>query len=63
MPDPTGSDKTECEIEITPEMIAAGAAELAASDPRFQGYEDIAEEVFLAMWRLVKRAPSSAGGV
>jgi hypothetical protein len=28
MPDPTGSDKTECEIEITPDMVEAGLVHL-----------------------------------
>ena len=37
------------EIEITPEMIAAGAEELVMFDRRFDTYEDGAKEIFLAM--------------
>ena len=40
-------------------MIAAGAAELAASDPRFQDYEDVAVEVFLAMWKASRADPTA----
>ncbi len=40
---------TECEIEITPEMIRAGANELALFDNDFTSYELGAERIFMAM--------------
>jgi hypothetical protein len=36
MPDPIGSDKTECEIEITPEMIEAGVVALCSELPNYE---------------------------
>lgn len=37
------------EIEVTPEMIEAGAAELADYDERFEFREDAVMRIFLAM--------------
>ena len=55
--DRLASDKTECEIEITPEMIEAGAGFLRASlegcFPYSSNYPEFAAaEVFRAMVRL-----------
>ena len=42
------------EIEITPEMIEAGAAVVRAYDSRFEDEEGVAEEVFRQMLILAK---------
>jgi hypothetical protein len=39
----------ESEAEITPEMIEAGATELARFNPDFQSLEDGAERIYLEM--------------
>jgi hypothetical protein len=43
------------EIEITPEMIEAGAEVLDAVDMRVWDSADIAEAVFTAMWSARRR--------
>lgn len=45
------------EIEITPEMIEAGASEVAAYSPETTTAEDVAIEVFRAM--LKARSPQN----
>lgn len=42
---------TEDEIEVTPEMIEAGVAALAAHSPRFYTTDEIAASVYRAMSR------------
>jgi hypothetical protein len=37
------------EIEITPEMIRAGARELLRFDPRYESGEDAVERIYAAM--------------
>jgi hypothetical protein len=37
------------EIELTPEMIEAGALEIARGDTEFESLEEVAERVFRAM--------------
>jgi hypothetical protein len=49
MPDPTGSEKTECEIEITPEMIEAGVMAYVQRDDVFETQEEIVSRIFRAM--------------
>lgn len=39
------------EVEITPEMMAAGLREFCAYDARFEGPEDVVPEIFRAMLR------------
>jgi len=39
----------EEEIEVTPEMIAAGALEMAMFDPRVEEREDAVRGIYLAM--------------
>lgn len=39
------------EIEITPEMVEVGAHEIARFDNRFEGEEDAARRVYVAMVR------------
>ena len=51
------SKKHEDEIEITPEMIAAGAAALMAFDRRFDSLEEAVESIYRKM-ELKKRAAS-----
>lgn len=46
--EPTG-ESAESEIEITPEMIEAGAREVRAYDPAYDDPADVAERVFEAM--------------
>ena len=43
------SDHGEYEIEITPEMIEAGAQEFYAHDSRFESGEDTVRDIFAAM--------------
>jgi hypothetical protein len=55
---------TECEvdgkeIEVTPEMIEAGADILRSFNEDFESYESMAEEIFVAMISLAKRSPLS----
>jgi hypothetical protein len=45
----TNSALADAEIEITPEMIEAGAAVIASYDRRFSCPEGASEEVFRAM--------------
>jgi len=40
---------SECEMEITPEMIAAGLHELAWFDEDFESREDFLERLYSAM--------------
>jgi hypothetical protein len=48
--EPTGAP--EDLIEITPEMLEAGAAEIMSADWRVEEAEDIAKSTFLAMLKL-----------
>ena len=41
--------ESESDIEITPEMMAAGVAIFRAADLRFESAEDIVAEIFEAM--------------
>lgn len=41
-----GSDR----IELTPEMIKAGALAFGSYDSRVESAEEIAEQIFWAMW-------------
>ena len=43
------------EIEVTPEMIEAGASEVASYNPEEMTSEAAAVEVFLAMWATHKK--------
>ena len=43
------------EIEVTPEMIEAGAAAILACDRRASSVEDLAEAAYLAMEALARR--------
>jgi hypothetical protein len=55
-----GSTKcTPAEIEITPEMIDAGAIELAKFTRVFESLEDGAQRVFEAMMRAKNRASAT----
>lgn len=45
----------EDEIEVTPEMIEAGALAYTDYDPRFEGIEDVAIRVYIAMTRVNRR--------
>ena len=47
-------DRDTDEIEITLEMIAAGAAELAAFNPDYQSLEDGAERILREMLRATR---------
>lgn len=44
-----GQAGTEDEIEITPEMVEAGLAELVAFDPEYDEGQDFVRRVFRAM--------------
>ena len=44
-----GSEMSQRDIEITPEMIRAGVLELAGYDPDFELQSEIVERVYLAM--------------
>lgn len=46
--DMTGDPRSE-EIEITPEMIEAGVAELFKFDPRFRSEDEAVRAIYLAM--------------
>jgi|SRR6516225_8455567 hypothetical protein len=48
-----GYEKTEPEIEITPEMINAGCAEMASFDRRYEADEDIVARIYRAMVTVV----------
>lgn len=53
------SDPTE-EIEVTPEMAEAGAAELARYTDVFDTLEDGATRIFRAMVRVIRQKEASA---
>jgi hypothetical protein len=42
-------DRPDDEIEVTPEMLAAGRLAMLSFDGRFERHEDAAERVFWAM--------------
>ena len=51
------------EIEITPEMVAAGVAVYPAFDSRFEStYDDAVVEIFEAMWAAKVRGHDSTTG-
>ena len=54
--DTKASDRptTGPKIEITPEMLDAGAVELLSYDPRYEKAEEAAERVFLVMFERFK---------
>ena len=53
MPEPGSSDKTECGIEITPEMIEAGLLHLYSWHPDTGvGDEETVKRIFREMLRL-----------
>ena len=60
MPDPGSSDKAECEIEITPEMIEAGLMHLYRYHPDTGvGDKETVVRIFVAMKSLCPRIPSA----
>jgi hypothetical protein len=46
---PPDFDKTECEIEITPEMIEAGISQYVKADETLETREEIVVRIFMAM--------------
>jgi len=42
-------DRPALEIEVTPEMIEAGAAVIADYDPMFEGPRELAADIYIAM--------------
>ena len=40
------------EVEVTPEMIEAGALEFAGRDEMFESFEEIVARIYRAMWRV-----------
>ena len=55
-------DKKPDEVEVTPEMIRAGAAELALYSDDYESKEDAAARIFEAMWLARPRAHLDQGG-
>jgi hypothetical protein len=49
------------EIDVTPEMIAAGCAELATFDYRYEAEEDAVERIYRAMATLGAAASTGRG--
>jgi hypothetical protein len=43
---------TDKEIEVTPEMLAAGRYAFSEHDPRFEGDDEAVERIFLAMLKM-----------
>lgn len=54
---PLAADK----IEVTPEMVEAGAAVLRQYDPREDASADVATEIYLAMQRVSEVAKRHSG--
>ncbi len=54
------SKQSEEEVEVTPEMIEAGALELSRFNPDYQSLEDAAERIYREM-ALVGRERAGAG--
>mgnify|MGYP000265305677 CR=1 FL=1 len=54
---------TEDEVEVTPEMIEAGAEALVWRDSRVEGVEEVAERVFRAMWAVSPGAAARNAGI